>query len=108
MSKEQDVQVEILRKARRDPDFRAELKADPKAALQAHFGIEVSDEIDIEIVEKKDWRSVVLVLPPLDETVVEASQLAAEANVSTMCTTSVPGGTCWLPTVNAPTCRGCK
>lgn len=106
---ENDVYVEILRKARRDAEFRSQLKANPKAALLAHFGLEVADEIEIEIVEKKDWRSVVLVLPPLDELVVDASELRAEANVSVMCTTSVKGGTCWLPTVNSPSCGGgCK
>lgn len=105
---DKDVHIEILRKARNDVSFREQLKADPKGALRKHFELEISDEIDIEIVEKKDWRSVVLVLPPLQEFDVTAADLREEGGVAMMCTTSAPGATCWLPTVNAPTCRGCK
>lgn len=64
----------LTEKAVADSDFRRQLIADPKGAIRHEFGIDVPDNIDVQ-VHQSDMRTVHLALPPdpiLDEEQLEA------------------------------------
>jgi len=54
-----------------DSDFRSRLLADPKAAIEAETGLQVPDQITIEIVEETA-RKFVLVIPPSKKDLLDA------------------------------------
>jgi hypothetical protein len=57
--------AEYYRQLSTDPDARAELVADPKAALAAHFGSVVDGDYRIEVIEQRpDTVTVMLPSPP--------------------------------------------
>ena len=80
MSKE-TLKVEIIKKAWEDPEFKARLLADPKAALQESFGINLPEEIELIAVEETPTRYC-LVIPPSPADV--ESQHDAKASVNAM------------------------
>jgi len=56
-----DVEAAIVQRAVDDPKFLYDLKKDPKATLTAHLGIEVPDEVNIEVIQEKpgDYKLVI-------------------------------------------------
>ena len=56
----------LVRKAERDPDFRARLLADPNAAIEDEFGITVPDGFNVEVHEETSTDYHV-VLPALSQ-----------------------------------------
>ena len=91
----------ILGKATEDAEFRTRLVADPKAALNEEFGVELPDSFAISVHEDSSTH-VNLVLPPtdqLDENELEAIT-AAHNGVSGACSNPGTPGTpaptrCW-------------
>ena len=67
----------VIAKAWRDPAFKAELIANPAAALKAE-GIEVPDGMAMTVVENTD-KQFHLVLPPLPSDELSAESLDAVA-----------------------------
>ena len=58
-----EIRSHLIRKAADDSDFRADLLADPKAAVSAELDVDIPDGLNISVVE--DSPTVVhLVLPP--------------------------------------------
>ena len=57
------LKVKIIQKAWKDPEFKAQLLADPKNVLQATFGITVPEEIKLRAVEESPT-TYYLVIPP--------------------------------------------
>jgi len=57
------LKVQIIQKAWKDPEFKAQLLSDPKGALQASFGIAVPEGISLQVKEETP-SSYVLVIPP--------------------------------------------
>ncbi|WP_199616967.1 NHLP leader peptide family RiPP precursor [Paenibacillus alkalitolerans] len=57
------LKVKIIKKAWEDPEFKAQLLADPKSALQASFGMKIPQEIELITVEETPSRYY-LVIPP--------------------------------------------
>ncbi len=57
------LKVQIIQKAWKDPEFKAELLRDPKSALQASFGIMVPEEIELQVMEETP-SSYFLIIPP--------------------------------------------
>ncbi|MBI4276868.1 MAG: NHLP leader peptide family natural product precursor [Armatimonadetes bacterium] len=87
-------------RAMKDPAFRKELLADPKAALQRLLGEELPAELNVRVVEE-DANTVYLVLPPASEGPGELSEaeLAGVAGGGPVMTRSYgPRPTCWLAT----------
>ncbi|OMF22375.1 NHLP leader peptide family natural product precursor [Paenibacillus sp. FSL H8-0548] len=52
MSTKQVTQENVIQKAWEDSEFKAQLLANPKAALKEAFGIDVPQGIEINIVEE--------------------------------------------------------
>ena len=50
-------------KAASDPEFRAQLIDDPKAAMREALGVNIPDEMDVQVHDQNE-RSIHLVLPP--------------------------------------------
>jgi hypothetical protein len=69
--------AKIIAKAWRDPAFKAELIANPAAALKAE-GIDVPDGIAVTVVENTD-KQFHLVLPPVPTDVLSEGDLEAVA-----------------------------
>ncbi len=60
----EELQREVARRAAEDREFRAQMLADPRAALNRAFGITVPDTMEV-VVHACDMRTVHLVLPPV-------------------------------------------
>ncbi|GGD94300.1 NHLP leader peptide family RiPP precursor [Paenibacillus nasutitermitis] len=63
MSAEQELLKQIIEKAWNEPDFKAKLLANPKAAIQEAFNVSVPDDINVTAVEETS-KSFYLVIPP--------------------------------------------
>lgn len=57
------LKVQIIQKAWADPAFKEQLLADPRKALQASFGIELPEGINLKVVEETP-SDYYLVIPP--------------------------------------------
>ena len=88
----------IIGKAADDAEFRARLAADPKAALNDEFGVNLPDSFAISVHEDSSTH-VHLVLPPTSALEVEELKAirAAHDGTSGLCSTSNdPTATaCW-------------
>lgn len=62
MATEQLLQDQILSKASSDQNFKEKLLVDPKAAIEEEFGIKVSDNMNIKVMEENK-QTIYLVLP---------------------------------------------
>lgn len=74
MKSAEEMRVHLLAKAGEDADFRSQLVSDPKATINQEFGIEIPDNVQIEVHES-DMRTIHLALPPgpdLNEEQLEA------------------------------------
>ena len=99
-----EMREHILGKAADDAEFRKHLVADPKAALNAEFGVNLPDSFAISVHEDSSTH-VNLVLPPtsqLDENELKAVT-AAHYNTGGVCSAlpddALPGtpqpAACW-------------
>ena len=75
MKNGEQMQNQVIAKAAEDPDFRALLVSDPKAAVKQEFGIDLPDFMTMEVHEAGPT-SLHLTLPPgpdfkLDERTLE-------------------------------------
>ncbi|MDQ6420062.1 NHLP leader peptide family RiPP precursor [Paenibacillus sp. LHD-117] len=72
MSSTQDLKDQIIEKAWTDAEFKKQLLADPKSAIRDAFGVDIPDDISIEVLEDTDSKYH-LVLPqnPADAPVNE-------------------------------------
>ena len=52
----------MVRRAWADPAFAERLRADPKAALAEHLGVDLPDYLEVDLVEERPDR-LVIVLP---------------------------------------------
>jgi peroxiredoxin len=59
---------QVIQKAWEDAEFKAKLIADPKAAVKEAFGVDVPDEIEVEVVEE-NANKYYLVIPQNPATV---------------------------------------
>jgi len=94
MSENNPELAKIIAKAWRDPAFKAELIANPAAALKAE-GIDVPAGMAVTVVENTD-KQFHLVLPPVptDELSDEALDAVAGGTTSYMC--APQPGTCYV------------
>jgi hypothetical protein len=72
----------VQERAASDPDFRAELKANPRAALESELGVPIPEQVSVQVHEES-FSELHLVLPPSEE---ELSDADLEM---------VSGGVCW-------------
>lgn len=63
MASRQQAEEMLIRKAQQDAAFRAELLANPRAAIKKQLGIDLPADLTITVVQE-DARSLFLVLPP--------------------------------------------
>ena len=54
MQSAEDMRRRLTEKAVQDPEFRASLVADPKGVLRAEYGIELPDEVSLEVHESDE------------------------------------------------------
>lgn len=70
----EEMRVHLTQKAVEDTEFRSQLISDPKGTINKEFGIEIPDNVNIQ-VHSSDMRTIHLALPPgsdLDEEQLEA------------------------------------
>ena len=58
------LEQQVIERASRDPQFREQLKQDPRGTVARDFGVEVPPDITVEVVEETPSR-VYVVLPPV-------------------------------------------
>jgi hypothetical protein len=73
----QDFEKELVRRARADADFKQQLLADPKAAIQRTYGMEIPPDVQVEVLQETASKFYVVLPPAIDELTDE--QLAAVA-----------------------------
>ena len=74
MQSAEEMRRQLTEKAVADAAFRAQLVSDPKGAIHQEFGIQVPDNVRIQVHES-DMQTIHLALPPgpdLDEEQLEA------------------------------------
>ncbi|GGN98809.1 NHLP leader peptide family RiPP precursor [Saccharibacillus kuerlensis] len=70
--------MQVIQKAWEDPEFKKRLLADPRAALQADFGIELPAHIHLTAVEET-MQSFYLVIPPNPSAIIpQADRITIE------------------------------
>ncbi|MEV5030574.1 NHLP leader peptide family RiPP precursor [Paenibacillus sp. LPE1-1-1.1] len=52
MSAQQTLKDQVIQKAWEDAEFKKQLIANPKAAVKDAFGVDVTDTIEVEVVEE--------------------------------------------------------
>jgi hypothetical protein len=72
MSAEDTLKAKIIQKAWEDAAFKAQLLADPKAAIQAAFGVVIPAAVELVAVEET-MNKYYLVIPPNPSEVLDAS-----------------------------------
>ncbi len=71
------IEAEIRERAQHDPDFRARLIADPRAALAADHDLDIPESLTITVVEERS-DEVVLVIPAAGTSVGELTDAELE------------------------------
>ena len=72
----EEVRARLTQKAFMDADFRGKLLSDPKGAIAQEFGVEVPDNVNIEVHEC-DMNTIHLALPPKAELNEEQLEMVA-------------------------------
>ena len=90
----QDFEREVITRSGADPAFRAELLADPRAAIKKAYGVDLPPSIELRVVEETP--SVFYLVLPLQGEELTDEQLAAVAGGTGLATVfpkfSVGGG----------------
>ena len=73
----QDFERDVITRAGADPAFRAELLADPRAAIKKAYGVELPPSLELRVVEETP--SVFYLVLPLQSEELTDEQLAAVA-----------------------------
>jgi hypothetical protein len=71
----QHIEAALVRRASSDAVFGALLRHDPKAALSAHLGVELPEWLQVELVEERPDRMVIVL--PVDLTAFRRPTLDA-------------------------------
>lgn len=80
----EEMQRSLIAKAGEDFGFRAQLVADPKAAVKQEFGIDVPDFVNLQVHESS-WDDLHLVLPPSPDAWMELDEERLEAISAGLC-----------------------
>lgn len=83
MQTAEEMRAHITAKAVENPDFRAQLVANPKGVIGEEFGITIPDSMEIK-VQESDMNTVYLALPPSAD--LSEEQLEAVAAGLCCCT----------------------
>ncbi len=73
LTQEAVLKTQVIQKAWADSDFRARLLADPKTALRDTFGIEMPDDLRLNVVEENP-KEFYLVIPPHPSAVIPQAE----------------------------------
>lgn len=79
-----EMQRQLISKATEDASFRAQLVADPKAAVKQEFGIDVPDFINLQVHEST-LSDLHLTLPPSSDAWMELDEERLEAISAGLC-----------------------
>jgi hypothetical protein len=77
-----EAETRVQERAAADPAFRAELKANPRAALESELGVRIPEQINVQVHEES-LSEIHLVLPVGEEQLSDADLEL------------VSGGGCW-------------
>ena len=94
-----EAELRLVQKAWNDAEFRKELVADPKAAMQAELGIQFADNVNV-VVHEETADTIHLVVPTMpDMGGMDAEVEGQSMSVGPMCGTNM----CF--TERGPRCR---
>lgn len=94
VSTRQDLEDLIAEWARQDPAFRRDLLADPKAALNRAFGVELPPEIEIRVLEETPSRRYLVI--PFNPDLPMSGELTDAELESVGGGIGLAGGTGWV------------
>jgi hypothetical protein len=72
------IQEQVVARAMKDPAFRQALLSNPKAVLAREYHMHLAEEITIRVLEEPP-QTFTLVLPALEETLLDLSDAELEA-----------------------------
>jgi len=105
-----DIEAALARRASGDPAFGELLRHDPKAALRAHLGVELPGWLQVDVVEERPDRMVIVI--PVDLTPFRRPTIDAMVGrpprppVAGGDATKAPAGPTAPPAVRPPTDAG--
>lgn len=94
----QGIQERVVSRATVDPEFRKQLLANPRAAIQREAGVELPAGIEINVVEELE-KGLYVVLPP-DAGAATPGAALSDQELEAV----VGGGGCFLTTVGSSDC----
>ncbi|CAM3501621.1 MULTISPECIES: NHLP leader peptide family RiPP precursor [Saccharibacillus] len=72
------VRNQVIQKAWAEPEFRARLLEDPKAALREAFGIELPEHVRLNAVEESANEFYLVIPPPPSAVIPQAERIVVE------------------------------
>lgn len=77
--RKQRIQFEarIIAKAHRDPRFKAALLRNPKEAIEAEFGVDLGDDLQLTVVQESFYSRYLVLPEPLEE-IADGEELTDE------------------------------
>ncbi len=86
-----DIEHQVAAKALEDPSFAAELRQDPRGALETLLGCELPDTLTVRIVEQGSTE-ILAAVPAPEEDALSEDELASAAGGLTRGLTGAPSG----------------
>ncbi|NGZ74905.1 NHLP leader peptide family RiPP precursor [Saccharibacillus alkalitolerans] len=78
LTREAALKTQVIQKAWEDPEFRARLLADAKAALRDAFGVELPDGVKLTAVEETAQHFYLVVPPHPSAVIPQADRISIE------------------------------
>jgi hypothetical protein len=78
-----DLKAQLIARAWHDPDFKRQLLANPKAAIEQEFGIELPAELEVTAVE--DTPAHLHLVVPVNHTALSEERLITEEGPVAYC-----------------------
>jgi hypothetical protein len=104
--RERDLRTELMAKANRDEAFRAELRADPRRAIEKELGIRLPEHLRVTVAEQTPTQEFLLL--PINRTVLGEEPLNAPAGGTTGdCATNCCASACYCSSYYCSSISGC-
>ena len=75
----QSIEQEIRVKSLKDPEFRQQLLTSPKSAIEAAMGVNIPENLEIQVMEESANHLILTVPPALPETANDLSEEQLQA-----------------------------
>ena len=86
----QSIEQEIRVKSLKDAEFRQQLLANPKSAIEAAMGVNIPENLEIKVMEESANHLILTITPELSDSANELSEEQLEAVAGGSLTALIP------------------